>query len=131
MRRGGRQPIDGSVVADLWSRGLCGAAIAARVGATRQAVNRRIAMMGLRRPAPMHFTSDPRPVMPYHPFWTPQRDAIVWATQGKLSPICDVAEIIGKPVSEVQRRWHQMRSRSKYAPHVDGTLLRKYNAAHG
>lgn len=50
------------------------------------------------------------PVMPAHPFWTPERDLVVMATAGNYRALSAAAQSIGRPVTYVQLRWHQLRA---------------------
>lgn len=72
---------------------------------------------GCRRPvgriaAPIVNTRPARacPVAAPHPFWTPDRDGLVWATEGKHAALAELAATIGKSIAEVQRRWHGLRA---------------------
>jgi hypothetical protein len=43
------------------------------------------------------------------PFWTPERDAQVFATGGRYAALRAAARGLGKPVQYVQARWHLLK----------------------
>lgn len=52
------------------------------------------------------------PSMPAHPFWSPDLDLAVMATLGGYPALAALADQMGKPMSAVQQRWHQLRAGS-------------------
>jgi hypothetical protein len=49
------------------------------------------------------------PVVSGPPFWTPERDAQVFATGGRYAALRAAARGLGKPVQYVQARWHLLK----------------------
>lgn len=49
------------------------------------------------------------PDLPAHPFWTPERDAVVLRTGGRYAEIAATAAALGKPSAAVVERWHRLR----------------------
>ncbi|WP_347311381.1 hypothetical protein [Defluviimonas sp. SAOS-178_SWC] len=52
----------------------------------------------------------PPPSMPAHPFWTPERDAVVFRTGGRYGDIAELVAVIGRPHAAILQRWHQLRA---------------------
>lgn len=51
------------------------------------------------------------PDMPGHPFWTPERDAVVLKCGGTWRGLRDAAEYLAVPTRRVEARWQLLRSR--------------------
>lgn len=51
----------------------------------------------------------PLPTLPDHPFWTPERDALVFRTGGRYRAVAELVPVIGKPVPAILQRWHKLR----------------------
>lgn len=51
-----------------------------------------------------------QPAMPPHPFWTPERDAVVFEADGSYQRLRSAAEMLGKPYSCCLARWHLLRA---------------------
>lgn len=81
--------------------------IAAAFGLTVEYVTERLRTEP--RPAPATDGAG-CPAMPRHPFWTPARDALIWDAAGRYAALANLSAALGKPIAEVQRRWHQLRA---------------------
>mgnify|MGYP000870921385 CR=1 FL=1 len=44
-----------------------------------------------------------------HPFWTPERDALVIKAGGNWSELAALALAFGRPMAALQQRWHRLR----------------------
>jgi hypothetical protein len=126
MRRKRLTEAEDRVFTALWEAGASRSHIAAELGlAGASSINSIRCRLGLagrqtfvrtkaRRttqaaPAPEP-EMPPLPEMPPHPFWTPVLDLAVMATRGKYPALAALAGQMGKPMSAVQQRWHQLRA---------------------
>lgn len=44
-----------------------------------------------------------------HPFWTPERDALILRAGGAYVALASLVPVIGKPMPALMQRWHQLR----------------------
>lgn len=106
-RNGGAARFNLESALEMASAGVCTADIAAHFEVTEEWVRKH-----LRRPKVEVAAAEPVPRLdraPAHPWWTPERDLAVYATQGKHAELSELAHTLGRPIAFVQQRWHQLR----------------------
>lgn len=72
----------------------------------------------------------PLPETPKHPYWTPQRDLKVWATEGRYQAISELAKELKRPQQFVLARWHRLNAEgcwmtSLLPPEINEMKLRR------
>lgn len=133
-RGSGAMPADAVAAVDrdlfrcLWRDRVPEAEIAARFGITVAVVRhirdelrlsprqrrQRVHRKPENDPAPRVLQAPPsRPVardeVRPHPFWTPERDALVIKAGGNWSELAALALAFGRPMAALQQRWHRLR----------------------
>lgn len=106
-QNGGAARFDVAEARRLLRKGVSIRAIAERFDLTADWVGRRL--RDVPEPAETAPRVRPLPAAPAHPFWTPERDALVWDTGGRHARIADVAAALGRPMAFVMQRWHRLR----------------------
>ena len=121
-------PVDRDLFRCLWRDRVPEAEIADRFGITVAVVRHirdelrlsprqrrtRVHRKPENEPAPRILQAPPsRPVareeVRPHPFWTPERDALVIKAGGNWSELAALALAFGRPMAALQQRWHRLR----------------------
>lgn len=101
-----------AVVRSMAEKGFGWEEIVSMTNLPAVAVRAEIEQAGRGVPLPGNPPSPPKePVeeVPAHPFWTPERDRLVFVTKGSGVEISALAETWGKPIAFVMQRWHRIR----------------------
>lgn len=113
------ETLTADVLRDAAARGLRVNALAREIGCSAAAVTKatrrhRVLLPGQAEQqepavAPARPEILPRPLPP-HPFWTPERDALILKTAGHYEALSRVAGMIGKPLQACLARHHRLRA---------------------
>lgn len=115
--------IDDDLFRAMWTAGAAHRQIAAALAIPEGSVGNHMTRLGLTSRRQRRGSAAPLlaasaavsaplqpPVLPAHPFWTPERDLAVMAGAGRHAAMTHLARSLGRPVADVQMRWHRLRS---------------------